>query len=166
MNTFLPAHVDEDAFFSITSTICCNEICVEGQNERKKHTNECPISNYFTFPSTGHAVGLRPGDILMFNPLYTHCMSSKTDEYNGIDVANISLYTKMQNIYKHGNDIELTDKEERIYEKMNKGKQKIEKKTVDLTVEKVGKEKKKTKIEEMRNVVQNEMGKDYAYVYM
>ena len=111
INTFLPAHVDEDAFFSITSTLCCNEICVEGQNEKKKHTNECPISNYFTFPSTGHAVGLRPGDILMFNSMCTHCMSTKTDEYNGIDVANISLFTKMQNIYKHDNDIELTEEE-------------------------------------------------------
>ena len=128
---------------------------------RKKHTNECPISNYFTFPSTGHAVGLRPGDILIFNPLYTHCISSKTDEYNGIDVANISLYTKMQNIDKHDNDIEFNDKEERIYTKMTKEEKKIEKKTVDLTEEKVGKEKKKTKIEEMRNVVQNDWKKTH-----
>ena len=48
------------------------------------------------FSEIGIAVGLRPGDIILFNPLYPHCISTKTDDYQDIDVLSVSLCTKKQ----------------------------------------------------------------------
>jgi len=39
---------------------------------------DADVSNYFTFAEQGIAVALRPGDMLIFNPLYHHCLSSRT----------------------------------------------------------------------------------------
>ncbi len=36
-----------------------------------------PIAQYFMLPELGLAIGLRPGDHLLFNPLFYHCISTK-----------------------------------------------------------------------------------------
>lgn len=54
-------------------------------------------------------MGLRPGDIILFNPLYPQCISTKTDEYQDIDVLSVCLYTKMQSVNNHGIDLPLEE---------------------------------------------------------
>jgi hypothetical protein len=63
-----------------------------------------PIAVYFCFPHQGIAVGLRPGDIIFFNPLYYHCASQKTSHYEKKDVFITSFY--MKNKEMTGNDSE------------------------------------------------------------
>ena len=55
-----------------------------------------PIACYFVFGKLGYSVALRPGDILIFHPLETHAVSSRTEffEKEGIDIIVSSLYLK------------------------------------------------------------------------
>jgi hypothetical protein len=55
---------------------------------------DAEISNYFAFPEEGISVALRPGDMLIFNPLYRHCLSSRSSGFEGKDVFCLSLYLK------------------------------------------------------------------------
>lgn len=50
------------------------------------------ILQYFCFPSVGSAVGLRNGDLLLFNPKYPHCVSSRATMRE--DVICTSFYLK------------------------------------------------------------------------
>ena len=43
----------------------------------KWYAQDQPIAVYFVFPELGLAIGLRPGDQLLFNLLYYHCISTK-----------------------------------------------------------------------------------------
>ena len=61
---------------------------------------------------------LRPGDTIIFNPLYPHCISTKTDVYQDIDVVSASLYTKMQYINNHDNDLPLKEGELEVESRM------------------------------------------------
>ena len=65
------AHVDADFFLSML-TVTSSEYTVNNQ-----YTMEQPIALYFLFPELGLGIGLRPGDQLIFNPLYYHCISTK-----------------------------------------------------------------------------------------
>ena len=59
-----------------------------------KYEFDAKVTNYFTFAEQGIAVALRPGDMLLFNPMYQHCVSSRTLHYQGKDVFCVSLYLK------------------------------------------------------------------------
>lgn len=106
-NTCLQMHMDEDCFFSVVVLYRMKDIKREEyknkkheRNRKKRKTvmksvieNDSEILKYFTF-STGVSIGLRTGDILMFNPLIEHCVSSNTDACKDDDVYSTSHYFK------------------------------------------------------------------------
>ena len=82
-NVYLNVHTDEDFFWSVTTVI---------QKDAGPLEMNSNICNYFCFPTYGVSVGLRHGDILLFNPLIPHCISSRCDDTR--DEFCISLYLK------------------------------------------------------------------------
>ena len=107
-NVCLELHADEDAFLSVTSVYAKKDVEIMRRKKTKKGSKNVKrvrkavkskirqdggIVKYFTF-EVGHTVGLRSGDILMFNPLIEHCVSSSSDEYADDDVHCISYYFK------------------------------------------------------------------------
>ena len=71
-NHYLNSHMDEDFFYSLTTTASAYGLL---QNT-DRYRMDAEVCNYFTFPEQGLAVALRPGDMLLFNPMYHHCISS------------------------------------------------------------------------------------------
>jgi hypothetical protein len=90
LNVYLPAHVDNDAFLSVTMTVGADLPTMD----------DTPVSHYFCFPSHGVAVPLRPGDLLIFNPCIIHCISSRADPTQ--DYFCLSFYLKT--LHASGND--------------------------------------------------------------
>ena len=90
-NYYLNVHVDNDFFYSLT-TIASD--CRLQEHSTDAYNMQTEISNYFAFPEQGVAVALRPGDMLIFNPKYQHCLSSRTSFYQQKDVFCLSLYLK------------------------------------------------------------------------
>jgi hypothetical protein len=82
-NVYLNVHTDEDFFWSVTTVI---------QNDAGPLQMHSTICNYFCFPTKGVSAALRHGDILLFNPLVPHCISSRCDDTR--DEFCISLYLK------------------------------------------------------------------------
>jgi hypothetical protein len=70
---------------------------------------DAEVCNYFTFAKQGIAVALRPGDMLLFNPIYQHCISSRTSIYESEDVFCLSLYLKTAIVGKNDNTLPLTE---------------------------------------------------------
>ena len=66
---------------------------------------DADVSNYFTFAEQGIAVALRPGDMLIFNRLYHHCLSSRTSDFQSVDVFCLSLYLKTAVVGKNDNSL-------------------------------------------------------------
>jgi hypothetical protein len=93
INAYLGQHVDEDSFWSTTFIHCDHERMLEKNNKYKMNVK---VACYFVFGKLGYAVALRPGDILIFHPCYTHSNSSRTEyfEDKNIDIYCSSLYLK------------------------------------------------------------------------
>ncbi len=89
-------------------TTACSHALRDDIDEYKLHAE---VSNYFVFPEQGIAVALRPGDMLIFNPKYHHCLLSCTCAYQNKDVYSLLLYLKSAVVGKNGNSIPLNDKE-------------------------------------------------------
>ena len=89
-NYYLNSHLDEDFFYSLTTIASAWGL----RHDIDRYKMEAEVSNYFTFAEEGIAVALRPGDMLLFNPLYHHCLSSRTSNYKNKDVFCLSLYLK------------------------------------------------------------------------
>ena len=89
-NYYLNSHVDEDFFYSLTTVASEHGL----QEDIDRYSMDADVCNYFTFAEQGIAVALRPGDMLIFNPLYHHCLSSRTSIYESDDVFCLSLYLK------------------------------------------------------------------------
>ncbi len=89
-NYYLNSHLDDDFFYSLTTI--ASEFGL--QEDVDKYRMDAKVCNYFTFAEQGIAVALRPGDMLIFNPRYHHCLSSYTDSYRCKDVFCLSLYLK------------------------------------------------------------------------
>jgi hypothetical protein len=107
LNYFLNSHTDEDFFYSLTTVVS-----VEGlMAEIDRYAMDAEVCNYFTFAEQGIAVALRPGDMLIFNPMYEHCLSSRTSAYGNKDVFCLSLYLKSAVVGKNDNGLPLTEKE-------------------------------------------------------
>jgi hypothetical protein len=70
-NVCLNSHTDDDAFYSVVTTM--------EEDPTKQFGIYDEIALYFTFPTLGLAVALRPGDILYFNPTIYHSVSSRRD---------------------------------------------------------------------------------------
>jgi hypothetical protein len=86
----LNTHTDEDFFYSVTTVPSAYGL----REDIDRYQIDVEVCNYFTFPEQGIAVALRPGDILLFNPQYQHCISSRTSIYETEDVFCVSLYLK------------------------------------------------------------------------
>jgi hypothetical protein len=76
-NYYLNSHLDEDFFYSLTTIASTWGL----RRDIDRYSMEAEVSNYFTFAEEGIAVALRPGDMFLFNPLYQHCLSSRTSDY-------------------------------------------------------------------------------------
>jgi len=100
-NVFLSCHLDEDSFYSV--------VTIEKRVKEAPYGMEDPIIVYFCFPEYGVKVGLRPGDVLMFNPRVMHCVSSAVAE--SLEYYCISLYLKTVVVGKHDNSIEVTEEQ-------------------------------------------------------
>jgi len=98
-----PAHVDDDYLFSI------HQLNVDGCIADNK------IVQCFCFPTYGFAIGLRPGDIILFNPHVYHCLSEKTTPYAEKDVHVTTFYVKTAHVGKNDNSLPLTEKENYFY---------------------------------------------------
>lgn len=91
-------HTDKDFFLSML-TVTTTEGTVNG-----RYTYEQPIAVYFVFPELGIAVGLRPGDQLLFNPLYYHSVSTKNFAIYNNPVFVTSFYLKTAIVGQNDND--------------------------------------------------------------
>jgi hypothetical protein len=103
-NYYLNSHTDEDFFYSLTTIASEHGL----QEKIDRYSLDAEICNYFTFPEQGIAVALRPGDMLIFNPMYHHCLSSRTSLYETKDVFCLSLYLKTAIVGKNDNKLPLT----------------------------------------------------------
>jgi hypothetical protein len=109
-NHYLNSHTDEDFFYSLLTIV--SEYGLQDDIDRYKPNAE--VCNYFTFAEQGVSVALRPGDILLFNPVYGHCLSSRTSAYETKDVFSLSMYLKTAIVGKNDNSLPLTDIENRL----------------------------------------------------
>ena len=80
-NVFLNVHTDVDYFWTLI-TVVANEPALR----------DGPIICYMCFPTLGTAVALRNGDLLMFNPLIPHCVSTRCD--GSKEAYCVSMYMK------------------------------------------------------------------------
>lgn len=100
-NYYLNSHVDDDFFYSLTTVASERGI----RDDIDRYNIDADICNFFTFAEQGIAVALRPGDMLIFNPLYQHCLSSRTLDYEADDVFCISLYLKTAVVGQNDNSV-------------------------------------------------------------
>ena len=99
VNVYLNAHQDKDF------TYCATSIHMRDQYQPSQR-----IVAYFAYTKLGIAIPLRPGDVLFFNPLEEHCISSRC--CNDDDIYCLSLYLKSDNIGLNDNSKELTPQQE------------------------------------------------------
>jgi hypothetical protein len=115
LNTFLSAHMDEDFYYSLLTLASAHAM----RQNIDRYKLSADVSNYFVFPEQGIAVAMRPGDMLIFNPKYHHCLSSRAYEYANKDVFSLSLYLKTAIVGKHDNSIPLTSIESELLREDN-----------------------------------------------
>ena len=93
VNCFLNVHIDQDAGWSINTII---------SGKKDDYGLDAAIKNYWCFPELGIAVAMRAGDIILFNPLVYHCISTRCDE--SVDVVDATLYLKTAVVAGNNND--------------------------------------------------------------
>ena len=96
LNFHLSCHGDEGFNYSIAFVL------KEGHTCSQKDT----IVSYFSFPSLGIAVAMRPGDLIIFDPTLPHCISSRCN--NDDRIYCISLYLKTRVVGLNNNKLDLT----------------------------------------------------------
>ena len=84
-NVVMEMHTDEDYVMGCAGVL-------GGDGYRTHDAKGSDILQYFCFPGTGSAVGLRNGDLLLFNPTVPHCVSSRCTLTE--DVICTSFYLK------------------------------------------------------------------------
>ena len=97
-NVVMEMHTDQDFIMG-----CASAIGGRGYLHHDPHGSD--ILQYFCFPSVGTAIGLRNGDLLLFNPKIPHCVSSKAT--NEEDVVCTSFYLKTAIVGGNDNDIKM-----------------------------------------------------------
>ena len=73
---------------------------------------------YFCFPRLGIAVALRPGDLLTCNALEPYAISSRCHKSDKL--LCVSMYLKTAVVGLNNNDVELTEKQEEMWEMYRK----------------------------------------------
>jgi hypothetical protein len=84
-NVVMEMHTDQDFVMGCAGVL-------GGRGYREHDASGGDILQYFCFPSIGSAVGLRNGDLLLFNPTIPHCVSSRATMTE--DVICTSFYLK------------------------------------------------------------------------
>ena len=108
MNYYLNSHVVDEDFFYLLMTVVSEHGLQQGIDMYRSFDVE--VCNYFMFAEQGIAVALMPGDMLIFNPLYHHCLSSRTSFYESDDVfCLLSLYLKMAVVGQNDNSLPITE---------------------------------------------------------
>ena len=97
INVHLSCHTDDNFAYSVVTV---------HMGHHDYSVTEDNIIVYFCFPRLGMAVALRPGDILIFNPLEPHAVSSRVKK--GDEVLVLSMYLKTAIVGLNDNTIELT----------------------------------------------------------
>ena len=101
INNFLAMHTDKDMFLSVVHVHSDKESdCVS----KKKYVLHSDIIKYFTFDNAV-SVGLRSGDLLIFNPTIQHCISTTTTKYSSYNNYCISHYFKTAVASRNDNSI-------------------------------------------------------------
>jgi ectoine hydroxylase-related dioxygenase (phytanoyl-CoA dioxygenase family) len=101
-----PSHVDVDAFLS------CLKVTHSSENFPKKQDHyelNMEVALFFCFPAEGIAVALRPGDYLLFNPLYYHNASQRTKAYENKEVLLTSFYVTSKELSGNDNNREVSE---------------------------------------------------------
>ena len=99
---FLRAHVDDDFTYSVVSVHIPDHLYI----------NDDKILSYFVFPTLRIAVPLRPGDLLIFNPLVPHCLSSRCRSED--EVYTHSMYLKTAVVGLNDNEKQLTEEQSKL----------------------------------------------------
>ena len=97
-DSLLPLHIDKNYFLSVVTIHCKKDV------KNKKYIYNSDIIKYFTFDNNV-SVALRNGDILIFNPIIKHGISTKTDKYKNEEVYCVSHYFKTLLCGRNNNDI-------------------------------------------------------------
>lgn len=116
-NYMSPAHTDEDAFMSTLFVTRAHKN--DKENEKNLYTLNQEVAVHFIFPTEGVAVALRPGDVLMFNPVYYHCVSQRSEYYKSDEIFLTSLYLKNKQLSGNDNREKLTPKSEWYSHQLN-----------------------------------------------
>jgi hypothetical protein len=95
IKSYLNLHTDID--FGYSAMICL------AKNREILQLTSSPLA-FMCFPKQGVSAAIRDGDILLFNPLVPHCVSSRTTD---IDVAFITFYLKTNIVGGHDNSQEM-----------------------------------------------------------
>ena len=107
INVCLNSHKDNDFTY-----------CAISVHMKREYTVDDKIVPYFASPKLNVAIPLRPGDIVFFDPLEEHCVSSRCE--NSDNVYVMLLYLKSNIIGKNDNSIPLTTKMDVLLQEYNK----------------------------------------------
>ena len=103
-NAFMPAHTDQD----FTLSVCSVHI------RDTDYKNFCePITN-FCFPRLGVCIAMYPGDILVFNPLEPHAISSRCRKSD--NVYALTTYLKTAVVGGNNNSVPVTTEQKNAAE--------------------------------------------------
>jgi len=102
-----PSHVDVDFLFSVF------QINVLGAEFL---VNDAAVAQHFCCPEHGYAIAVHPGDAIICNPNFYHCISSKTDAYEGIPVHVTIFYLKSTHAGGGDNRRQLAEEELKHYD--------------------------------------------------
>jgi hypothetical protein len=89
LNTYLSLDTDDDFFYSILTIASAHAL----REDVDQYKMDAVVSNYFIFAEQGVVVALKPGDMLIFNPKYHHCLSSRTSAYENNKTSFLCLST-------------------------------------------------------------------------
>ena len=86
VNVVMELHTDQDYVMGCAGVL-------GGKGYRDHDAGGSDILQYFCFPSSGSAVGLRNGDLLLFNPTVPHCVSSRATMKENVICTSFYLKT-------------------------------------------------------------------------
>ena len=99
LNVHLSCHSNEDFNYPIAFVLKEGHTC----------SRKDKIVSYFSFPSLGIAMAMRPGNLIIFNPRLPHCISSRCN--NDDTVLSFSMYLKTSAVGLNDNDLPLTEEQ-------------------------------------------------------
>ena len=105
-NVFLPCHTDSDFTMSMA------QIHLKG---KATYELDDDIVVYFCFPTLGVAIPLRPGDLLLFNSLIPHCLSSRCRQDD--EIYSLATYLKTSVVGMNNNQLPVSSNQSFLAER-------------------------------------------------